>query len=124
MTPPSPDTSYFDDLVADALDSLPPDLVALMDNVEVVVERRANSQITGGLRVRGELLGLYHGIPLTKRSNYDRALPDIIYIFREPIERICRTPDEIKEQVRRTVVHEVAHHFGIEEERLHELGWG
>lgn len=105
----------FEDMVVQALDGLPPDLGKLMRNVAVTVEHDHGP--------RG-LLGLYHGVPLTERtSQYSAVLPDQITIYRHAICAICRTEDEVVEQVRRTVVHEVGHHFGIDDERLHELGW-
>ena len=107
----------FDDLVAEALDTLPADLAALMSNVAVFVE----DQKPG----RPRLLGLYEGVPLTKRGHYYSGhLPDRITIFRRPIQRRCSTREQVVEQVRITVVHEVGHHFGIPESRLHELGYG
>jgi predicted Zn-dependent protease with MMP-like domain len=107
----------FDELVADALDGLPSGLTRLMDNVALFVEDEPPP---------GEhLLGVYEGIPLTSRGwSYGGVLPDRITIFRGPIQRMCRTPAEVVEQVRITVVHEVAHHFGIDDDRLHELGYG
>jgi predicted Zn-dependent protease with MMP-like domain len=114
----------FEDLVADALDSLPEEVARAMQNVEVVVEDEPPPEMIKGLPRGTTLLGLYHGVPLTNRERYDRALPDKISIYRGPIVRLARTPERIKEQVRRTVIHEIAHHFGIEETRLHELGWG
>jgi predicted Zn-dependent protease with MMP-like domain len=114
----------FEDLVADALDSLPEDVARAMQNVEVVVEDEPPSEMIKGLPRGTTLLGLYHGVPLTNRERYDRALPDKISIYKGPIVRLARTPERIKEQVRHTVIHEIAHHFGIEESRLHELGWG
>lgn len=116
----------FEDLVVAALDSLPEDLLELMNNVEVTIQRIPNrTQIRrAGIR-RGTLLGLYEGIPLTERtSSYSLVVPDKITIFQRPIEAICDTHEEIVTQVRQTVVHEVAHHFGIGEQRLRELGWG
>jgi predicted Zn-dependent protease with MMP-like domain len=106
----------FEELVADALDSIPPELGRHMDNVWVVVDERAP----------GGLLGLYEGIPLTQRdAGYaGMVMPDSIKIFRKTICAICDTEDEVVDQVRQTVVHEVAHHFGIDDDRLHELGWG
>jgi predicted Zn-dependent protease with MMP-like domain len=106
----------FEELVADALDGLPAELATRMDNVAVFVEDRS--------RQRG-LLGLYQGIPLTKRdSSYGgMVMPDRITIFREPILALCSTEDDVVDQVRVTVIHEVAHHFGISDRRLHELGW-
>jgi predicted Zn-dependent protease with MMP-like domain len=105
----------FEEMVAAALDSLPEDLGRLMRNVAVTVEH--------GPGPRG-LLGLYQGVPLTSRTTqYAGVLPDRITIYRLAICAICQTPDEVVEQVRRTVIHEVAHHFGIGDERLRELGW-
>lgn len=107
--------SHFDDLVADALDSLPDDIAALMSNVAVVVEEEPPP---------GEpLLGLYHGVPLTRRSSWYGAVPpDKITIYEGPLERhFGHDPELLRRQVRRVVVHEVAHHFGISDERLTEL---
>jgi predicted Zn-dependent protease with MMP-like domain len=114
----------FEDLVAEALDSLPEEVARAMQNVEVVVEDEPPPEMIKGLPRGTTLLGLYHGVPLTNRERYDRALPDKISIYKGPIVRLARTPERIKEQVRHTVIHEIAHHFGIEETRLHELGWG
>lgn len=105
----------FEAMVTEALDGLPEELGALMNNVAVVVEH--------GRGPRG-LLGLYQGIPLTRRTtSYSAVLPDRITIYRRAICRICATEDEVVEQVRRTVVHEVGHHFGISDARLRQLGW-
>ena len=114
----------FEELVVDALDSLPEDIASLMNNVQVVVEDEPSREQLRGIPHGHTLFGLYQGIPLTGRDTYDRALPDKISIFKGPIVRTWRRPDRIREQVRRTVIHEIAHHFGIDEERLHELGWG
>ncbi len=114
----------FEDLVAQALDSLPEEIARAMQNVEVVVEDEPPSEMLEGLPRGTTLLGLYHGVPLTNRERYDRVLPDKISIYRGPIVRLGRTPEQIREQVRRTVIHEIAHHFGIDEGRLDELGWG
>lgn len=105
----------FEDMVVTALDSLPEELGRLMRNVAVTVEHEAGPP---------GLLGLYQGIPLTSRGSwYAGVLPDRIIIYRRAICAICSTEDEVVEQVRRTVIHEVAHHFGIGDERLAELGW-
>jgi predicted Zn-dependent protease with MMP-like domain len=112
-----PERTEFEQLVVEALDSLPEDIAAAMSNVEVVIEDEPPPAW------RGTLLGLYHGVPLTERSNYTNAMPDKITIFRGPITRLARSPDRIREQVRRTVIHELAHHFGIDDDRLDELGW-
>ena len=109
------DRDRFEEMVVAALDSLPDDLGRLMRNVAVTVEH------DGGPR---GLLGLYQGIPLTSRTtSYAGVLPDRITIYRLAICAICDTEDEVVDQVRRTVIHEVAHHFGIDDARLDELGW-
>lgn len=107
----------FEELVAEALDRIPDELARQMDNVVVVV--RDHPPEPG-------LLGLYEGIPLTERdSSYGgMVMPDRIAIFRLPVCRLCTTEPEVREQVLVTVVHEVAHHFGIGDDRLAELGWG
>ncbi len=107
----------FEDLVAAALDQVPAELAELVDNVVFMVEDWPPP---------GEhLLGLYQGIPLTQRgTHYAGALPDRISIYRLPILRMCDTPADVIDQVRITVVHEIAHHFGIGDARLHELGYG
>lgn len=106
----------FEELVAEALDSIPPELGRLMDNVAVFVKEGSTSS---------GLLGRYDGIPLTQRDRgYEgMVMPDRISIFRRPILAMCRTEEEVVEQVRITVIHEVGHHFGIDDDRLHELGW-
>lgn len=117
----------FEDLVVAALDTLPEELLELMENVDVTIERWPNRAQLDGVGIhRGTLLGLYEGIPLTERhsSSYNLVMPDKITIFQRPIEQMCSSHDEIVDQVRKTVVHEVAHHFGIGEETLRELGWG
>jgi predicted Zn-dependent protease with MMP-like domain len=119
--------SEFEELVIAALDTLPEDLLELMDNIEVTVDRVPSRQQLRRVGLRsGTLLGLYEGIPLTARSSssYSLVVPDKITIFQRPIESICSTHEEVVTQVRKTVIHEVAHHFGIGEERLRELGWG
>jgi predicted Zn-dependent protease with MMP-like domain len=107
----------FEELVADALDAVPPEFAEAMDNVVVLVEDH-NEGAPG-------ILGLYHGIALTERtSDYGGVLPDRISIYRGPILAMCETEDQVVEEVLITVVHEIAHHFGIDDTRLHELGWG
>ena len=113
----------FEALVADALDAIPEDLARLMDNVAVVVEDWPRpDQLTG----HASLFGLYEGTALTHRSplSYGGVLPDRITIFRGPLCDACETEEALAEEIYTTVVHEVAHHFGISEERLEELGWG
>jgi predicted Zn-dependent protease with MMP-like domain len=113
----------FEQLVAEAIDSLPEELGEAMDNVEIVVEDEPPAEFLSGVGPHHTLLGLYHGVPLTSRGSYDGVLPDKISIYEGPITRLARTPDAIREQVRRTVIHEIAHHFGIDDDRLTELGW-
>jgi predicted Zn-dependent protease with MMP-like domain len=104
----------FEELVADALDSLPAWVIERLENVEVIVEERPPP---------GEpnLLGRYHGIPITKRSHYAGVLPDTITLYRWTIERVSRDDEHLKRVVAHTVEHEVAHFFGISDERLREL---
>jgi predicted Zn-dependent protease with MMP-like domain len=107
----------FEELVADALDTIPVELTAAMDNVVVLVEARNQAD--------PELLGLYEGIALTERTtSYGGVLPDRITIYQDSVLDVCAYEDEVVHEVAVTVVHEVAHHFGIDEETLHELGWG
>ncbi|TCN52229.1 putative Zn-dependent protease with MMP-like domain [Rhodococcus sp. SMB37] len=107
----------FDGLVSDALDEIPAELTRAIDNVVVLVEPRHEDEPS--------LLGLYQGIALTERdSHYAGSLPDTITIYRDAILDICDTDEDVVHEVAVTVVHEIAHYFGIEEERLHQLGWG
>ena len=108
-------------LVARALDELPAEFRERMRNIEIVVEDEPSPE---QLRSDGELLGLYEGVPLTDRGAMEPYLPDRISIFRGPIERISASPRRQAEIVRDTVVHEIAHHFGISDKRLGELGLG
>ena len=111
------DAARFDELVSNALDLIPPDLTGALDNVVVLVaDRHADDP---------ELLGLYDGVALTERdSNYAGSLPDTITIYREALLDICDSDDDVVDEVAVTVVHEIAHHFGIDDDRLHQLGWG
>lgn len=116
----------FEKLVAEALDGLPEELTRYLDNVDVVVEREPTDEDLeeAGVPEGYTLFGLYRGVPLTERTtSYGLVLPDHIAIYQGPLEELCRSREEIREEVRRTVIHELAHHFGISDERLHELGW-
>jgi predicted Zn-dependent protease with MMP-like domain len=117
------DQADFERLVADALDLIPEALGRMMENVVVVVEDWPTAAQLGGRR--GTLLGLYQGIDLTRRSplSYGGVMPDRITIFRGPINRLAGTEAELVNMVTTTVIHEVAHHFGISDARLEELGW-
>jgi predicted Zn-dependent protease with MMP-like domain len=107
----------FDALVAEALDSIPAELAELVENCVILVEEWPPPDDP-------DLLGLYEGVPLTARGeHYSGALPDRILIFRAPILAICDSVAEVVEEVRITVVHEIAHYFGIDDARLHELGY-
>jgi predicted Zn-dependent protease with MMP-like domain len=119
------DAELFENLVADALEALPEFFRDKLDNVEVVVEDWPDHHTLRLARVRSPygLLGFYHGVPLTERTSYyGLVAPDKISIYRRPIEAQCRTEDELRETVRRVVLHELAHHFGISDDRLHEIG--
>lgn len=111
----------FRGLVAAALDELPEEFHRLLNNVEVVVEESPPPDIAG--RYRGLLLGLYQGTPLNRRSHFGVRFPDKITIYKKSIERICSTPGQVKRQVRRTVMHEIGHHFGMNERQLREAGY-
>ena len=116
----------FAELVAEALDALPEPFASHLDNVDVVVEARPSQAELddSGVEPGNTLFGLYQGIPQTERNSaYTFTMPDKITIYREPILRACRDEDEVVEEVEITVVHEIAHHFGISDERLDELGW-
>jgi predicted Zn-dependent protease with MMP-like domain len=117
------DPHRFERLVADALDGLPPELGEALENVAVLVEDWPSSEQRGGRS--GTLLGLYEGIALTRRSpvSYSGVMPDRITIFQGPISERAHNEHELVDLVRTTVIHEVAHHFGISDERLDELGW-
>jgi predicted Zn-dependent protease with MMP-like domain len=109
------DPESFEDMVTSALDGLPEELGKLMSNVVMRVEHDPGPP---------GLLGLYEGVPLTSRgTGYGGVLPDVITIYRQAICAICDSEQQVAEQARQTVIHEVAHHFGISDERLAELGW-
>ena len=107
----------FEKLVVDELDDLPDDMIDGLDNVVFVTEDRPED---GSL----DLLGLYDGVALTERGQYGFGeLPDRIILYREPLLAICETVDELKDEIHVTLVHEIAHFYGIDDEQLHELGW-
>ncbi|GAA0508859.1 hypothetical protein GCM10011581_19040 [Saccharopolyspora subtropica] len=107
----------FEELVADALDLVPAEFASAMTNVVVLVEDVNPDDPS--------LLGLYEGIALTERDHtYSGVLPDRITIYREPLLEMCDDEDEVVDEVAVTVVHEIAHHFGIDDDKLHALGWG
>ncbi len=107
----------FEEAVAQALDSVPSELAAHLDNVVVMIEDEHDGE--------PDLLGLYEGVPLTERDGwYAGVLPDRITIYRAPTLQRWATREEVVADVRVTVVHEIAHHFGIDDDRLHELGYG
>jgi predicted Zn-dependent protease with MMP-like domain len=120
----------FEELVGEALDRIPPELTRLMDNVAIFVEDEPEPGRTGrpggsGGSGGSELLGLYEGTPLTERGEwYAGVLPDRITVYRNPMLRICATAEQVVREVGVTVAHEIGHHFGIDDERLHALGYG
>jgi predicted Zn-dependent protease with MMP-like domain len=109
----------FDAIVEEALDDVPPELMAMLDNVVFLVEEEPPADDP-------DLLGVYDGTPLTERDAWwgQGSLPDRITLFRGPLSRMCDDVEDLREEIAVTVVHEIAHHFGIEEDTLHELGWG
>jgi predicted Zn-dependent protease with MMP-like domain len=114
----SVDRRRFEELVGDALDEVPPELLDLLDNVVFLLEDDPPED-------EPDLLGVYEGHALTERGwDYSGVLPDRIILYRKPILRICETDEDVVEEVAVTVVHEIAHHFGIDDARLHDLGWG
>lgn len=128
MSPVHLSPEDFEAAVDDALDAIPEDLASRMDNVVVLVEEEPEAELLtpddhdeDGLPT---LLGLYDGVPLTERDEgWNLVLPDRILIFKGPLERWCRTREELVDEITVTVLHEVGHHFGIPDKRLHELGW-
>jgi predicted Zn-dependent protease with MMP-like domain len=115
------DRARFARLVRRALEGLPSEFADRMRNVQVVVEDEAAPEHAGAGR---ELLGLYEGVPLTERGMFEPYVPDRISIYRVPIQRMTTSPRRQAEIVRDTVIHEIAHHFGISDARLNELGRG
>jgi len=114
----------FEEAVVFALKRLPKFIKGKMENVDVVVERRASQEVLNemGLRSPSELLGLYQGVPYDRRGfYYGNVLPDKITLFQIPIESICQTNEEVKEKIRKVVIHEVGHYFGLDDEKLREL---
>ena len=109
----------FEDAVGDALDAVPAELMALLDNVVFFVEDEPPAEDP-------DLLGVYDGVPLTDRGDAWAmgALPDRITIYRGPLTRMSADREDLLDEIAVTVVHEIAHHFGISDARLHELGWG
>ena len=107
---------------------MPPDLLRRVENVTIVIERRPTAQERkqAGIGRGHTLLGLYTGIPLTQRGHesYNLVLPDRIFIYQEPIKSFCSNDEEVRTEVRKTVIHELAHYFGIDDDRLDQLGLG
>ena len=128
MSPVHLSDEEFEAAVGDALDAIPGELADQMDNVVVLVRDEPEPELLteadydeGGLPT---LLGLYDGVPLTERDDaWSVVLPDRILIFKGPLERLCANREELSAEIGVTVIHEIAHHFGIDDDRLHELGW-
>ncbi len=118
LDPDRIDPEMFERLVISELDALPDEMVAGLENLAFITQERPED---GSL----DILGLYDGIALTRRENYGSGeLPDRIILYREPLLAACATLDELKDQIRITLVHEIAHFYGIDDDQLHELGWG
>jgi predicted Zn-dependent protease with MMP-like domain len=117
----------FEELVVEAIDGLPETILNMLDNVDIVVADTPTAEqleVAGSMEAGELLLGLYEGIPLTERSsNYGMVLPDKITLFQHALEAVCPDAETLRNEVRVTVVHELAHHFGISDRRLKELGW-
>jgi predicted Zn-dependent protease with MMP-like domain len=119
------DERIFEELVEQAVESLPDEIHGWLDNVAIVVaERPSPGQLASvGLGPRDLLFGLYVGLPKTKRGfTYGETVPDKIVIFRQPILRVCMTPEQVRSEVRRTILHEIGHHFGLDEAELRDAG--
>jgi predicted Zn-dependent protease with MMP-like domain len=117
----------FEEAVVSALETLPKVLKEKMENMDVVVEDRASKSVMEEMKLRSpyDLLGLYQGIPYDRRGFfYGNVLPDKITLFKEPIEALCRTKEEIEEKVREVVIHEVGHYFGLDDDAILELTHG
>lgn len=114
----------FERVILRALEELPPEFRDALENVDIQVRWRPSvgELRRGGVRPGGDLFGLYVGIPRTKRSHYTMVAPDTIYIYQRAHERHCRTEEEMVEQARKTLLHEIGHYLGIDEGRLRELG--
>lgn len=116
------DRERFQRLVARAVEELPGEFLAVLDNIDIVLEDRPTRAQTGETERGYTLLGLYEGVPQTERgAHYGLVPPDKITIFQEPIEGICHSDDEIIAEINRVVKHEIAHHFGIDDARLDQL---
>ena len=113
----------FERLVHKALSDIPPDIRLSIQNVDIVVDNVASmNQIAGtGIENEMDLLGLYQGIPITERYGYDMVLPDKITLFQKPIEAICDNQEQITEEISKTLIHEIAHHFGLDDNHLDQL---
>ena len=114
----------FETLVQNALGALPSNIKSCIDNVDVIVEDWPTQELLAGHAIDEDdfLLGLYEGVPLTERADYGMVLPDRITLFQNAIEAVCDTDEEVVCEIKDTVAHEVAHHFGIDDEKLEEIG--
>ncbi len=116
----------FEKIVEEALQELPSEISQKIENVDILIEETPTLEIQQQMKVsKNGLLGLYSGIPLSHRnpSSYGNVLPDRIYLFKKNLEAICTNPDELKDQIQRTILHEIGHYFGLSDRRLRELGY-
>ncbi|HEX6291385.1 MAG TPA: metallopeptidase family protein [Herpetosiphonaceae bacterium] len=119
------DEETFEQIVVEVLEGLPPEFAEAFENIEVLIEARPRLEHRRAVRIKPwqTLYGLYQGVPLPARTHsYGMVAPDTITIFREPLLRDFPQTERLREQIRRTVLHEIAHYFGIDDDRLHELG--
>ena len=117
------DQDKFEKLVWQGIEAIPKRFLEKLDNVDIIIEDESTPEQMRKLKLSqgAKLFGLYEGVPQTKRRHYTWVMPDKITIFQKPIESVCFTDEEIKEQVKKTVWHEIAHHFGMDEERVRKV---
>lgn len=116
----------FQEVVDEALEGLPPEIAQKIENIEIIVEDTPHPEIQKSMKAgKKDLLGLYTGVPFSKRSphSYGNVLPDVIYLFKKNLEELCPTRQELVEQIQRTLLHEIGHYFGLTDKRLRELGY-
>ncbi len=116
----------FEDVVHEALEELPEELASKLENIDIFIEDYPSREVLSQIKVsKHGLLGFYTGVPQKHRSptSYYNAMPDRIYLFKKNLESFCRSREELKDQIRRTVLHEIGHYFGIDDKRLRELGY-
>jgi len=116
------DDKKFEEIVREGIKAIPKNFLEKLNNVDICIEQEPTPYQLQKLRIQKNplILGLYEGVPQTKRQHYSQVLPDKITIFKKPIERVARSQEQIKEIVKNTVWHEIAHHFGMDEKKVRE----